>query len=213
MPSSTSEPRRTREILVRPCFQQDLTWVQLIYAHAVMTGTGTFETEPPSLEEMTQRWSKVVARGWPFLVASDADDISRIYGFAYAQQFRDRQAYSKAFEDSIYVSHLARGGKIGSALLGGLLGELHAIGVEQVIAVIGDSQNTGSIALHARYGFTMAGQLNAVGHKFGRVLDVVLMQRDLRSEVNVSPVLRNALSVLGDFILCGMNLSGIETFR
>jgi phosphinothricin acetyltransferase len=167
--------------MVRPCFQQDLVWVQLIYAHAVTTGTGTFETEPPDLEEMTQRWSKIVARGWPFLVASDAADLSRIYGFAYAQQFRDRHAYAKTFEDSIYVSHLARGGGIGVALLQGLLGELQTLGVEQVLAVIGDSQNAGSVALHARCGFRFVGQFDAVGHKFGRVLDVVLMQRSLKS--------------------------------
>ncbi|MBU6374157.1 MAG: GNAT family N-acetyltransferase [Alphaproteobacteria bacterium] len=171
----------TRTFIVRPCFQQDLTFVQLIYAHAVITGTGTFETEPPDLEEMTARWSKVVARGWPFLVASDAQDVSRIYGFAYAQQFRDRQAYAKTFEDSVYVSHLARGMKIGTALMHGLLGELQAIGAEQVIAVIGDSANAGSIKLHESCGFRHAGRLVGVGHKFGRVLDVVMMQASIRS--------------------------------
>jgi phosphinothricin acetyltransferase len=185
MPSAAQPPaphdRTTRGIVVRPCFQQDLIWVQLIYAHAVITGAGTFETEPPDLEEMTSRWSKVVGRGWPFLVASDAHDVSRVYGFAYAQQFRDRQAYAGTFEDSIYVAHTAHGMKIGSALMGGLLGELKAIGGEQVIAVIGDSYNAASIALHARFGFYHAGRLDAVGRKFGRVLDVVLMQRDLRS--------------------------------
>jgi phosphinothricin acetyltransferase len=170
-----------REILVRPCFQQDLIWVQLIYAHAVTTGTGTFETTPPSLDEMTDRWSKVAARGWPFLVASDAKDVGRIYGFAYAQQFRDREAYAKTFEDSIYVSHLARGMRIGSLLLRGLLGELEAIGASQVVAVIGDSTNAASIALHAHCGFRHAGRLDAVGYKFGRVLDVVLMQRTIQT--------------------------------
>ena len=171
----------TRTFIVRPCFQQDLTFVKLIYAHAVITGTGTFETEPPDLEEITARWSKVVSRGWPFLVASDGQDVSRIYGFAYAQQFRDRQAYARTFEDSIYVSHLARSMKIGSALMHGLLGELEAIGAEQVVAVIGDSANIASIRLHESCGFRHAGRLHAVGHKFGRVLDVVLMQAALRS--------------------------------
>ena len=155
--------------------------MQLIYAHAVMTGTGTFETEPPSVEEMTERWSKIVTRGWPYLVASDAADVSRIYGFAYAQQFRDRQAYARTFEDSIYVAHTARGMGIGAALMSGLLGELTALGVKEVIAVIGDLNNTASIKLHSRFGFRPVGRFEAVGHKFGKDLDVALMQCSLRT--------------------------------
>ena len=77
-------------LIARPCFQQDLETVQLIYAHHVLTGTGTFEIEPPSLEVMTQRWSDVVSRGWPYFVASPQNDVSRVMGFAYAAQYRDR---------------------------------------------------------------------------------------------------------------------------
>ena len=81
-------------IIVRPCFQQDLEMVHLIYSHHVLTGTGTFELDPPSLEEMTARWSAIVTHGWPYLVASPASDLSRVLGFAYASQFRDRAAYA-----------------------------------------------------------------------------------------------------------------------
>jgi phosphinothricin acetyltransferase len=166
-----------KKVIVRPCFQQDLQWVQLIYAHHVATGTGTFETIAPTLEEMTDRWAKIAGKGWPFLVACDADDLSRVYGYAYAAQFRDRQAYEKTFEDSVYVSPNTLGGGIGKALISGLLTELQEIGVQQVIAVIGDSANTASIELHRKAGFHYVGTLKGVGQKFGRQLDVVLMQR------------------------------------
>ncbi|HYD72743.1 MAG TPA: GNAT family N-acetyltransferase, partial [Candidatus Binatia bacterium] len=87
-------------LIVRPCFQQDLEFVQLIYAHHVLSGTGSFELEPPSLEEMTERWSRIVGLGWPFVVASPASDLSRVLGFAYATQYRDRAAYAQTFEVS-----------------------------------------------------------------------------------------------------------------
>jgi L-amino acid N-acyltransferase YncA len=168
-----------KKVIIRPCFQQDLQWVQLIYAHHVSTGTGTFEIVPPTLEEMTDRWAKIAAKGWPFIVASDADDLSRVYGYAYAAQFRDRQAYERTFEDSVYVSPNAMRGGVGKALMAGLLTELREIGARQVIAVIGDSANVGSIELHRKAGFGYVGTLNRVGHKFGRDLDVVLMQRSI----------------------------------
>jgi L-amino acid N-acyltransferase YncA len=168
-----------REIGVRPCFQQDLQWVQLIYAHHVMTSTGTFETVPPDLEEMTARWTKIAAHGWPYIVACAGNDPSRILGFAYAQQFRERQAYAHTFENSIYVSPTHQGMGIGKALMAVLLGELIDVGAKQVLAVIGDSGNLGSIKLHARAGFHPVGKLHAVGYKFGRWLDVVIMQTQL----------------------------------
>ncbi|MBK6703900.1 MAG: hypothetical protein IPG56_09190 [Caulobacteraceae bacterium] len=93
-------------LIVRPCFQQDLQFVQLIYSHAVETGTGTFETEAPSLEEMTRRWTNIVDRGWPFMVASPPEDVSRVLAFAYAVQYRDRAAYEKDLRGlGIYSAH------------------------------------------------------------------------------------------------------------
>lgn len=166
-------------IIVRPCFQQDLQLVQLIYAHHVLTGTGTFEIEPPDLEEMTARWSKVVEKGWPFLVASPSSDVSRILGFAYAQQFRDREAYAKTFEVSIYVGPTTQRQGAGAQLLSELLTTLRSDGVREVLAVIGDSYNAASIGLHGKLGFKHVGTMHNVGEKFGRLLDVVIMQRML----------------------------------
>lgn len=170
----------TEHIIVRPCFDHDLDQVALIYAHHVTTGTGTFETTPPDLKEMKARWAKIAARGWPWLVACPQDDPMRIIGYVYAQQFRDRDAYAHAFEDSVYVAPGWERRGVGIALLGSCLLELQALDCRQVIAVIGDSQNHGSIGLHAKGGFAHVGTLSNVGWKFGRWLDVVMMQRELR---------------------------------
>jgi L-amino acid N-acyltransferase YncA len=166
-------------IIIRPCFHQDLEQIQLIYGHHVMTGTGTFEIDPPSLAEMTERWSQLVEAGWPYLVASPTSDLSRVLGFAYAGQFRARAAYSKTCEDSIYVAPSAMRQGVGATLLSELLSILRGDGVREVLAVIGDSANQGSIQLHAKAGFTHVGTMRNVGRKFDRWLDVVLMQRSL----------------------------------
>jgi L-amino acid N-acyltransferase YncA len=173
-------PRPTR--IVRPCFQQDLELVHLIYAHHVMTGTGSFEYEPPSLEEMTSRWSRIVTHGWPYLVAAPTADLSRVIGFAYAAPFRDRPGYARTFEDSVYVAPNAQGQGVGKLLLNELMGQLQADGVREVVAVIGDGANIASVELHARAGFRHVGVMKQVGRKFDRWLDVVMMQRSLRAE-------------------------------
>ncbi len=166
-------------LIVRPCFQQDLEVVQLIYAHHVLTGTGTFEIEPPSLAEMTARWSNVVSRGWPFLAASPASDPSRVMGFAYASQFRDRPAYAGTFEVSVYAAPTTLRQGAGALLLSELLVTLKADGARQALAFIGDSTNAPSIGLHQKLGFRHVGSLTKVGEKFGRLLDVIVMQRGL----------------------------------
>ena len=171
-------------IIVRPCFQQDLEFVQLIYAHHVLTGTGTFEITPPTIEEMTERWGKIVERGWPFLVASPASDLSRVLGFAYASQFRDRDAYAKTFEVSIYVGPTTQRRGAGALLLHETLTTLRADGVREALAFIGDSYNAASIGLHRKLGFEHVGTLKNVGQKFGRLLDVVIMQRTLQRPEN-----------------------------
>jgi L-amino acid N-acyltransferase YncA len=167
------------DLIVRPCFQQDIEFVQLIYAHHVLAGTGTFETEPPSLEDMTQRWSRVVERGWPFIVATPKSDLSRVMGFAYAGQFRDRSAYARTFEVSVYVAPSSLRQGAGALMLGDLLLTLKADGAREALAFIGDSANTASLRLHAKLGFREAGTLHNVGEKFGKFLDVVVMQRSL----------------------------------
>lgn len=175
------------DLVIRPCFQQDLETVQLIYAHHVLTGTGTFEIDPPSLEEVTNRWGALVAKGSPYLVAAPRHDLSRVIGFAYAGQFRERAAYAHAFEVSVYAAPTTMRQGAGGCLLAELLNILKADGVREVMAFIGDSANAASIALHRKLGFRHVGTLANVGLKFGRWLDVVIMQRTLANSVAPAP--------------------------
>jgi phosphinothricin acetyltransferase len=170
-------------LMARPCFQQDLQFVQLIYAHHVLSGTGSFETEPPSLDEMTARWGRVVQHGWPFVVASPPSDVSRVMAFACAVQYRDRAAYAKTFEVSVYAAPTTLRQGAGSVALADVLTSLRADGVREALAFIGDSYNAPSIALHRKLGFQHVGTLKNVGEKFGRALDVIVMQRTLATAV------------------------------
>lgn len=167
------------DFIVRPCFEQDLDQVTLIYGHHVTTGAGSLEYDPPSLAEMTERWSRIVGKGWPYLVACPQDDVTRIAGYAYAGQYRERAGYQRCFEDSVYVAPGWEKQGVGFACLANLLMELQPMDVRQVVAVIGGSDNAGSIALHAKCGFSHVGTLWGVGWKFGRWHDVILMQREL----------------------------------
>jgi phosphinothricin acetyltransferase len=172
---------RNPAFIARPCFQQDLQFVQLIYGHHVLTGTGTFELEPPSLEEITSRWSGIVERGWPYLVASPPGDLSRVLAFAYAVQYRDRAAYQRTFEVSVYAAPTTMRQGAGSVALAEVLTSLRSDGAREALAFIGDSYNAASIGLHRKLGFRHVGTLSNVGEKFGRLLDVVVMQRSLGS--------------------------------
>jgi phosphinothricin acetyltransferase len=177
--TKTKTPEGENDLILRPCFEQDLWQVQLIYAHHVMTGTGTFEITPPDLEEMQARWRTIVASGWPFLVAARSSDVLRVIGYAYAQQFRMREAYARTFENSIYVAPGQERKGVGVALLATLLHELQSMDIREVIAVIGDSDNHASIRLHEKLGYRKVGVMREVGEKFGKALDVVIMQASL----------------------------------
>jgi L-amino acid N-acyltransferase YncA len=163
-------------MVIREAGEADIPEIQAIYAHHVLTGAGTFEEEPPSVEAMTGRLAKVTASGWSWLVATDATGV---LGFAYYTQFRDRSAYRYCVEDSVYVREDVRGQGVGKALVARLIEDAAARGMRQMIAVIGDSENVGSIGVHASLGFQMVGTLRSVGVKFGRWVDVVSMQRSL----------------------------------
>jgi L-amino acid N-acyltransferase YncA len=161
---------------IRGATEADIPEIQSIYAHHVLTGAGTFEEVPPSVEETADRVAKVLQRGWSWLVATDATGV---LGYAYYTQFRDRSAYRFCAEDSVYVREDVRGQGVGKALVARLIDDATAAGMRQMIAVIGDSENTGSIGVHASLGFHMVGTMRAAGIKFGRWLDVVTMQRPL----------------------------------
>jgi phosphinothricin acetyltransferase len=159
---------------LRDAAAADLPAMTAIYAHHVLHGTGTFEEEPPDEAEMARRVSAVQDKGWPWLVA---DEGGQILGFAYLAQFRPRSAYRHAGEDSVYVRDEIRGQGVGKALVAALLRRGEECGFRQVFAVIGDSENVGSIGLHVSLGFRQVGVMRSAGAKFGRWLDVVTMQR------------------------------------
>ncbi len=161
---------------IRLATPADLPDIQAIYAHHVLHGTGTFEEIPPSLEDISARFETGTRRGWAWLVAADATGV---LGYAYYAQIRDRTAYRFTAEDSIYVREDVRGQGVGKALVSRLLLEAEKVGFRQMVAVIGDSENVGSVGMHASLGFHHVGTLRAVGLKFGRWLDTVYMQRAL----------------------------------
>jgi phosphinothricin acetyltransferase len=163
-------------VTLRPANLSDLPAITRIYAHAVLHGTASFELEPPDEAEMTRRMRALLDGGFPYLAAERDGALA---GYAYAGLYRTRPAYRFTLEDSVYVAPDAQRAGIGRLLLQALIADAEAKGFRQMIAVIGDSAQTPSIALHAAAGFTMVGPLVSVGYKFGRWLDTVLMQRPL----------------------------------
>ena len=163
-------------LVVEAAGEEDFAAITAIYAHHVLHGTATFETEPPTLAEMKRRWSDWTAQGFPWLVARRG---GRILGYAYAAPYRTRPAYRFTVEDSVYVDAGATGLGAGGALLQALIDACRRGGFRQMIAVIGDSANAASIGLHRARGFELIGVQRAVGFKFERWLDCVMMQRAL----------------------------------
>jgi len=163
-------------MLLRPATLQDLAAIQAIYAHHVRHGLGSFEEQPPPLEEMRRRYEEVARRGLPYLAAEESGEV---LGFGYCAPYRPRSAYRFALEDSVYVKQERQGKGVGRALLGALLRACEGLGYRQIVAVIGDSANAASIAVHASAGFVRVGTLRSVGFKFGRWVDTVFMQRPL----------------------------------
>ncbi|WP_397535690.1 GNAT family N-acetyltransferase [Roseateles sp.] len=169
---------------IRPSAEQDLPAIQAIYQHAVLHGTGTFETDVPDVAEIARRRQEVLSRKLPWLVA---ELNGQVLGYAYANYFRPRMAYRFCLEDSIYLAPDSQGKGVGRLLLAELIARCEAAGARQMLAVIGDSENAGSIGLHSALGFEHTGILRNSGWKFGRWLDVVLMQRQLGAGASISP--------------------------
>lgn len=167
-------------IEVRAATEADIPAVQGIYAHHVQTGLGTFEEEPPTVVEMLRRFDELRGQGAPYLIAEA--DPSQVLGYAYAGPFRTRSAYRYTCENAVYVAHDHQRGGIGRALMLELIARARALGLQEMLAVIGDSGNAASIGLHARLGFRPVGTFDRVGYKFGRWVDVVLMQLSLRAQ-------------------------------
>ena len=171
-------------VKIRPCEERDVAAVTEIYAHHVRHSLATFELEPPDHAEIRRRWRALLGGGYVYLVA---ERDANIVGYAYAGPYRARPAYRFTVEDSIYVAPEAQRHGIGRALLDRLLAEAQVRGFRQMIAVIGDSAQTSSIALHQACGFCLVGTFEAVGFKFDRWLDSVLMQKALGTGATTAP--------------------------
>jgi len=161
---------------IRASTEQDIPAITAIYGHHVLHGTGTFETTPPSAADMAARRADVLSKGLPYLVSEEG---GAVLGFAYCNWFKPRPAYRFSAEDSIYMAAGTGGKGYGKALLQALAAQAEAAGVRKLIAVIGDSANAGSIGVHRATGFTHVGVLKSCGWKFGKWLDVVLMEMPL----------------------------------
>ena len=163
-------------MIVRAATAEDAAALAAIYGHHVLHGFGTFETAPPDADWMDAKRREVQGHGLPFLVA---EAEGRTVGYAYAGPFRPRPGYRYTVEDSVYVAPDAMGRGVGRAVLTQVLAACEAFGVRQVVAVIGDSGNAGSIGLHRALGFEPSGVGKSFGFKHGRWVDIVWMQKAL----------------------------------
>jgi phosphinothricin acetyltransferase len=172
------------DISIRPATPADIPAITRIYAHSVRHGTASFEFEPPDESEMTRRMRSILDGGYPYLAAENG---GAVLGYAYAGPYRTRPAYRYTVENSIYIAPEAHRRGIGRMLLEALIGECEARNYRLMIAVIGDSAHASSIELHRAAGFAMVGAFEAVGYKFERWLDSVLMQRPLGKGSSAPP--------------------------
>jgi phosphinothricin acetyltransferase len=171
-------------VKIRTATTDDAAALAAIYGHHVLHGLGTFEEVPPATEEMRRRAASVLSHGLPYLVAEIDGAVA---GFAYASAFRTRAAYRYTVEDSVYIAPDRLGRGIGKALLGAVIAEAEALGLRQMVALIGDSANAGSIGVHRSCGFEPTGTFRRLGFKAGSWVDVVMMQRALNAGAGGPP--------------------------
>lgn len=191
-------PHPPGALSIHPCAEGDVAAIQAIYAHYVATNLATFELEPPGVAQMLARRADILRGGYPYLVARRGGEV---VGYAYGSAYRSRPAYRHTVEDSIYVAPGMRQAGVGSALLRELIRECEQRGFRQMVAVVGNSANTGSLRVHEAQGFTLVGTLGCVGYKFGQWVDTVLMQRALGDgaaspgELPPAPVVQSAAAI------------------
>jgi len=176
--------RAHQGLRIRPALPADMEAIQAIYAHHVLTGIATFEEAPPDVGEMQLRHARIVEAGLPYLAA---EHDGTVMGYSYAAAYRPRPAYRYTIEDSVYVAEGCDGRGVGSALLAALVARCDQGPWRQMVAIIGNSANHASIALHARAGFDTVGTIRAAGFKLGRWVDTVIMQRALGEGAKTPP--------------------------
>jgi len=174
----------TVTFVVRPASDGDMDAAAAIYGREVLTATATFEIEPPLPAEMRARFIAITRAGYPYFVAVAQGEVA---GYAYASAHHSRPGYRYTVENSVYVKARRRGCGAGRALLAQLIDACSTLGFRQMIAVIGGADNRASIGLHAALGFREVGRLPAVGRKFDRWIDCVLMQRALGDGAQTPP--------------------------
>lgn len=178
-------PTTESTMQIRPASEADIADIHAIYENAVLTGTGTYELDPPSQSEMLKRLRHVTGNGFPWLVAEEGGVV---LAYAYASPFRTRPAYRWTIEDSVYVAPEAKGKGIGKLLLQSLIDICSTMGFHQMVAVIGDGKgNKGSVALHQSLGFLHSGTIAGSGFKFGQWIDTVIMQKPLNGGIDQRP--------------------------
>jgi L-amino acid N-acyltransferase YncA len=170
--------------IVRPSRDADVAAIAAIYGYHVAHGVASFEEVPPSEDEISRRRADILGRGLPYLVA---DDGGRVIGYCYAGPYRPRVGYRFTLEDSIYIAPNEVGRGIGRTLLGAVIGRCCELGYRQMVAVIGGRETLASIRLHEALGFAHVAVCEAVGFKFGRWIDIVLMQRALGAGAQTAP--------------------------
>ncbi len=181
---SAIAPLPLSPVIIRDSAEADLPAIKAIYAQHVLHGTASFELEPPSIQEMRQRRTDILQKEMPYLVAEIEGEV---VGYAYVTPYRPRPAYRHTVEDSVYVKTGRAGHGIGGKLLGTLVQRCTAAGWRQMLAIVGDSRNAASLALHAAQGFHPVGTMRSVGHKHGEWRDTVLMQRALGESDTTPP--------------------------
>ena len=162
--------------LIRPSRDEDMPALTAIYAHHVLHGTGTFETEPPDIAEMSARRADVLLKRLPYLVAEENGEIA---GFAYGNWFKSRPAYRYSVEDSIYLAAGLHRKGLGRALLAELVVRCEAVGIRKMMAIVGDSANLASIGVHLALGYNEVARIESCGWKFGQWRDIVILQKNL----------------------------------
>jgi L-amino acid N-acyltransferase YncA len=160
--------------VIRPVQLSDAAAIARIYHHYVSTTTISFETEPPSVDEIAARIQKIAARhNWLVYESEGA-----LLGYAYTSAFRERRAYQATVESTIYLDQAAIGRGIGRELYQALLDDATTKGYREALGVIA-LPNDLSVKLHEKLGFVKVAHLEKIGHKFNRWIDVGLWQKHL----------------------------------